>query len=83
MEIVTREQFKILSDLELMHLPTGLVFSAYPYNNPDDMLRSITVQRASAEKRSEFIDDQTLQNIRRMVEQILLEQVRRNNVKRS
>jgi hypothetical protein len=37
------------------------------------MLQSITVKAASAEKRSEFIDDQTLQNIRRMAKQILLE----------
>jgi hypothetical protein len=83
MEIVTREQFEIRSDLELVHLPTGLIFSAYPYNRPDDMLRSITVKAASAEKSSEFIDDQTLQKIRRMAEQIFLERARRNHVERS
>jgi hypothetical protein len=47
------------------------------------MLRSITVKAASAEKRSEFIDDQTLQNIRRMAEQIFLQRARRNHVERS
>ena len=27
---VTREEFKIRSELEAVHLPTGTVFSAYP-----------------------------------------------------
>ena len=43
MALVTREQFKIRSELEVVHIPTGAVFSAYPYSNPDDMLESIRV----------------------------------------
>ena len=36
MASVTREEFKIRSELEVVHIPTGAVFSAYPYSNPDD-----------------------------------------------
>ena len=31
---VTREEFKIRSELEVLHIPTGAVFQAYPYSNP-------------------------------------------------
>ena len=44
MASVTRDEFKIRSELEAVHLPTGAVFSAYPYSDPDDMLQSIKVQ---------------------------------------
>ena len=37
MASVTREQFKIRSELEVVHIPTGAVFSAYPYSNPDEI----------------------------------------------
>ena len=37
MASVTREQFKIRSELEVVHIATGAVFTAYPYSNPDDM----------------------------------------------
>lgn len=43
MASVTREEFKIRSELEAVHTPTGAVFRAYPYSDPNDMLRSITV----------------------------------------
>jgi hypothetical protein len=37
MASVIREQFKIRSELEVVHIPTGAVFSAYPYSNPDEI----------------------------------------------
>ena len=40
MASVSREQFKIRSELEVVHIPTGAVFSAYPYSNPDDMWKA-------------------------------------------
>ena len=43
MASVAREEFKIRSELEAVHLPTGAVFQAYPYNNPEDMLQSVKV----------------------------------------
>ena len=43
MASVTREQFRIRSELEVVHIPTGAIFSAYPYSNPDDMLESVKV----------------------------------------
>ena len=40
---VTREQFEIRSEVEVVHIPTGADFRAYPYSNPDDMLQSVKV----------------------------------------
>ena len=40
---VTREQFKIRSEMEVVHIPTGADFRAYPYSDVDDMLRSVKV----------------------------------------
>ena len=37
---VTREQFEIRSEVEVVHIPTGADFRAYPYRDPDDMLES-------------------------------------------
>ena len=49
MASVTREEFKIRSELEVVHIPTGAVFSAYPYSNPDDMLESVRVNWSRAD----------------------------------
>lgn len=38
---VTREQFEVRSELEVVHIPTGAVFRAHPYSHPDDMLGSV------------------------------------------
>jgi hypothetical protein len=38
---VTREQFEIISEVEVVHIPTGAYFRAYPYSDPDDMLQSV------------------------------------------
>ena len=40
---VTREQSEIRSEVEVIHIPTGADFRAYPYSNPDDMLESVKV----------------------------------------
>ena len=40
---VTREQFEIRSEVEVVHIPTGGEFRAYPYSNFDDMLQSVKV----------------------------------------
>ena len=40
---VTREQFEIRSEVEVVHIPTGADFRAYPYSDPDDMLESVKV----------------------------------------
>ena len=40
---VTREQFEIRSEVEVVHIPTGADFRAYPYSDPDDMLQSVKV----------------------------------------
>ena len=40
---VTREQFKIRSEVEVIHIPTGADFRAYPYSDTDDVLQSVKV----------------------------------------
>jgi hypothetical protein len=78
MKSVTREQFRVESDLEVVHEPTGITFYAYPYINPDDMLKSITANWRSVEDESGFIEDYAREDIVRMAAEILLEQTRRN-----
>ena len=69
---VRREEFKIRSDLEVLHIPTGAVFRAYPYSNPDDMLQSVKVTWGRAGAPGESTGDYAEQ-IRRMTLQLLLE----------
>ena len=69
---VTREEFKIRSELEIVHIPTGAVFQAYPYSKPDDMLQRVKVIWDRAGAPGESIGDYAEQ-IRRMALQLLLE----------
>ena len=41
--VVAPEQFQVRSELEVVHLPTGAVFRAYPYNDSRDLLQSVRV----------------------------------------
>ena len=43
MASVTRQQFTIRSELEVVHTPTGAVFWAYPYSKPENVLESVRV----------------------------------------
>jgi hypothetical protein len=76
MASVTRGQFKIRSELEVVHIPTGAVFSAYPYSNPDDMLESVRVNWGQASATVESTGDYTEQ-VRRVALQLLLEEALR------
>ena len=76
MASVTREQFKIRSELEVVHIPTGAVFSAYPYSNPDDMLESVRVNWGRAGSPPDNREAYA-QQVRRMASQLLLEQALR------
>jgi hypothetical protein len=80
---VTREQFRIESDLEVVHVPTGSTFSAYPYYNPDDVLRSVTANWGRVADESGAIGGYARQDIRVMAVQILLERARRNAPRRT
>ena len=71
MTSVTRDEFKIRSELEVVHIPTGAVFSAYPYSNPDDMLESVRV----IWRRADALPD--AEQVQRMASQLLLEQALR------
>jgi len=73
---VTREEFKIRSEVEAVHLPTGAVFHAYPYSNPDDMLQSIKVNWGRADLPPQSTGDYAEQ-VRRVASQLLLERAHR------
>ena len=69
---VTREQFEIRSDVEIVHIPTGTDFRAYPYSDLEDMLQSVKVSWA----RPGLPDESTgeyAEQIRCMASQLLLE----------
>ena len=74
MASVTREEIR--SELEFVHIPTGAVFSAYPYSNPDDILESVKVNwgraGATAEGSGEYAEQ-----VRRAALRLLLEQALR------
>jgi hypothetical protein len=72
--VLTREQFQIRSEMEIVHLPTGAVFHAYPYSDPRDLLQSMRVNwgRHGAPTDIEFSE-----KVRRSAAQLLLEQTRR------
>ena len=76
MASVTRDEFKIRSELEAVHIPTGAVVRAYPYSNPDDMLQSVKVNWSRTVVPAEPIGDYAEQ-IRHTASQLLLEQARR------
>ena len=72
---VEREQFEIRSELEAVYLPTGAVFRAHPYSNPDDMLQSVRVNwgRAGVPPERDCADQ-----VQRMASQLLLERAARD-----
>ena len=76
MASVTRDEFKIRSELEAVHIPTGAVVRAYPYSNPDDMLQSVKVNWSRTVAPAEPVNDYAEQ-IRHTASQLLLEQARR------
>ena len=76
MASVSREEFKIRSELEVVHIPTGAVFSAYPYSNPDDILESVRVNWSRVSATAESNGDYAEQ-VRRAASRLLLEQALR------
>ena len=76
MPSVSRDEFEVRSELEAVHLPTGAVFSAYPYSDPDDMLQSVKVTwgRAGVPSTADYAEQ-----VRRMASQLLLERAHRGS----
>jgi hypothetical protein len=70
---VTREQFNVRSELEVVHIPTEAVFRAYPYSDPDDMLQSVKVSWGRAGEPAGDYGEQ----VRRVASQLLLEREHR------
>ena len=70
MPSVSRDEFEVRSELVAVHLPTGAVFSAYPYSDPDDMLQSIKVQWRTGSPAS---TGDYAEEVRRVASQLLLE----------
>lgn len=77
MTTVTRDQFRIRSEVEIVHIPTGASFSTYPYSNPDDMLRSVTAQWGRCEDKPGTTQDYARQEVGRVAAELLLEQAQR------
>ena len=71
---VTREQFEIRSEVEVVHIPTGTDFRAYPYSDVDDMLQSVKVSWGRDGAPAESTGDYAEQ-VRRAALQLLLERV--------
>jgi phasin len=75
---VTREQFEVRSELEVVHIPTGAIFRAHPYTNPGDMLQSIRVKWNETDTPpvgpGDYADD-----VQRMAAQLLLERAARDH----
>ena len=68
MASVTREQFDIRSEFEIVHIPTGAVFQAYPYSDPADMLQSVKMDWGQVGSPS----GDYAEEVRRMASQLLL-----------
>lgn len=75
MPSVSRDEFDVRSELEAVHLPTGAMFRAYPYSDPDDMLHSINVQWGKVGAPMSTGD--YAEQIRRVASQLLLERASR------
>ena len=73
MMCVTRKEFSIRSEMEVVHNPTGAVFRAHPYCNPDDVLKSVKEYWGLAGAPIEEYADK----IRDVASQLLLEDVDR------
>jgi hypothetical protein len=69
---VTREQFEVRSEMEVIHIPTGAVFRAHPYSNPGDMLRSVKVYWNESGAQPKGPGDYA-QEVQRVASQLLLE----------
>jgi hypothetical protein len=71
---VTCKQFKIKSEVEVVHIPSGAVFQAYPCSKPDDILQSVRVTwgRTGVPATGDYAEQ-----VRRMASQLLVERTRR------
>jgi hypothetical protein len=72
---VMREQFEIRSELEVVHIPTGAVFRAHPYSDPEDMLQSVKVNwgRAGIPPEGAYAEQ-----VQHMASELLLERAARD-----
>ncbi len=72
----TREQFEVLSDLKVMHRPTGATFSTYRYEDPEDACSQMIENLRSAGDRQPNGDDYEVGEIRALAIRLLREQAR-------
>lgn len=77
---VTRDQFHIRSDCEVVHRPTGATFSTYPYANPDHVLGSVRASWQPAGVQSGTGKTFAEQDIGRVACELLLEQAKRQRL---
>ena len=65
---VTREQFEVRSELEVVHIPTGTVFRAHPYVDPHDRVQSIKGWGRAGAPTGDYFD-----HVQSVATQLLLE----------
>lgn len=78
---VTRDQFYIRSDCEVVHTPTGTTFSTYPYANPDHVLSSVKTSWRPTGSQSATGKTFAEQDIGRVACELLLEQAKRQRLR--
>jgi len=76
MTAVTREQFEIVSDIEVLHVPTGARISTYRYPDPQNAVSSINANWGRAGDRLENGEDYSQEDVKAMACKLLLEQAK-------
>lgn len=77
MTTVTREQFRIRSEVEIVHIPTGATFWTYPYDKPEDMISSLKAHWGEPERAANGKKAFDRQEVGRVAAQLILEQAQR------
>jgi hypothetical protein len=77
---VTRDQFEMKSDIEVVHTPTGARFSTYRYDDPKNATSNLTINWGKAGDRLDSGEDYDRGEVRDMAARLLWEQA--NKTKR-
>jgi hypothetical protein len=74
---VKRDQFEIVSNVEVVHKPTGARFSTYEYPDPNDACSTLNVNWACAGDRLESGEDYRRDDVGQVASDILRELARK------
>jgi hypothetical protein len=77
MSVVRRDQFDIISDIQVVHKPTGATFSVYRYPDPNvDVCSEMRVNWGRAGDRLENGDEYDRDEVEHVARELLREQAR-------